>query len=74
MKNSPSQPLQGNEAPRCPEQRLAYSVAEASSVSGLGRTTLFALISEGRLPKVKLGKRTLIRHDDLQALLSSSVG
>lgn len=54
----------------CP-QRLAYSVKEAVKVSSLGRTTLYALISAGKLPTVKVGQRTLIRRTDLEGLLKS---
>lgn len=37
--------------------RLAYSVEEAASVTGLGRTTLYALIGAGQLASTKIGKR-----------------
>ncbi len=50
-------------------ERLAYSVADAVAASGIGRTTLFALMSSGELPFVKLGNRTLIRSTDLEGLL-----
>ncbi|ATE67109.1 DNA-binding protein [Rhizorhabdus dicambivorans] len=50
--------------------RLAYSIDEVAKATGLGRTTLYAIIKQGRLPVVKLGKRTLIRSDDLEQLLT----
>lgn len=50
---------------------LTYSVADAAKTASLGRTTLYKLISTGKLPVIKVGGRTLIRHDDLNALLSS---
>jgi excisionase family DNA binding protein len=50
---------------------LALSVNAASKASGIGRTTIFGLIRDGRLPAVKLGSRTLIRVADLETLLAS---
>lgn len=52
----------------CPE-RLAYSVKEACAVTGFGKTTLYALISAGRLRAVKIGKRTLIPSSSLNGLI-----
>lgn len=55
-----------NSEPSLP--RLAYSIADAATVSGLSRSTLYALMKAG-LPSVKIGTRRLIRHADLVALL-----
>lgn len=41
------------------------SILEAARLLGIGRSTLYALIKEGRLPVRKLGRRTLIHRDDL---------
>jgi excisionase family DNA binding protein len=49
---------------------LAYSIADAVAVSSIGRTRLYALIGEGKLKAVKVGKRTLIPADSLRALLA----
>ncbi|WP_294212389.1 helix-turn-helix domain-containing protein [uncultured Sphingomonas sp.] len=51
-------------------QQLSYTIDQAASTIGIGRTTLYRLISEGRLPTVKLGRRTLIRHVDLVRLIA----
>jgi excisionase family DNA binding protein len=59
------------QTPPCP-QRLSYSVAEASKVIGLGRTTLYDLIKKGRINPIKVGQRTLIRHTDLEALIETN--
>ena len=50
-------------------QPLAYSVADACKVSSIGKTRLYALISEGRLEVRKIGKRTLIPAASLRALI-----
>lgn len=52
---------------------IAYSVADAVKVSGIGRTTLYALMGSGILPSVKMGSRRLIRRLDLDQLLSINV-
>ncbi len=51
-------------------QPLAYSIADAARVSSIGRTRLYALISEGRLKARKIGKRTLIPAESLRALIA----
>jgi excisionase family DNA binding protein len=52
--------------------KLAYRIDEAGEVSGLGRSSIYELIGDGRLSSVKVGGRRLILHEDLEALLKSS--
>ncbi len=56
-----------------PSEKLAYGVKEAASALGIGRTTLWRAIKDGKLPAVKLGNRTLIKTEALQAWLSAGV-
>lgn len=51
---------------------LAYGVNDAVRVSGLGRTTLYALKAQGKLKMVKVAGRTLIPADSLRALIQSA--
>lgn len=51
---------------------LAHSVESAARRLGIGRTTVFQLIREGRLPARKVGSRTLIRETDLAAFIASA--
>ncbi|MCH4540675.1 helix-turn-helix domain-containing protein [Ochrobactrum sp. A-1] len=44
---------------------IAYSVTDAASRAGVGRSTLYNAISAGELPARKLGKRTLVLRSDL---------
>jgi excisionase family DNA binding protein len=52
--------------------RLAYSVAEAAQVLGVGKTTLYALMDRGDLAFCKIGSRRLVRSGDLAELLKTS--
>jgi excisionase family DNA binding protein len=52
-----------------PHKPLTYSISDAARVSSLGRTRLYELIGEGKLDRVKVGNRTLIKADSLHRLL-----
>lgn len=49
--------------------KITYTMREATTVTGISRTTLYALIKAGELRPVKIGSRTLLRHADLEALI-----
>jgi excisionase family DNA binding protein len=49
--------------------RLAYSIAEAAEILSLSTRSLRYLMQTGKLGYVKLGRRILIRAEDLQRLL-----
>lgn len=51
-------------------QKLAYSIREACEASSLGRTTIYALIGQGRLQAVRVRGRTVIPADSLTALIN----
>ena len=48
--------------------RIAYRVNEAAEVLGVGRSTIWKWLSEGRLTRHKIGGCTLIRADEIDAL------
>jgi excisionase family DNA binding protein len=48
---------------------LAYSIAEASEVSRIGRTSIYEAISSRELIARKNGRRTVILADDLRQWL-----
>jgi excisionase family DNA binding protein len=50
---------------------LAVSVNDAARVLGLGRTSIYAMIGEGRLETFKLGRRTLIKTASIRRLIDS---
>ena len=51
--------------------RLAVTITDAVRVTAIGRTKLYEFIKDGRLPIVKVGAKTLVRIDALDALLKS---
>jgi hypothetical protein len=52
-------------------QPVAYDLATAVAVSGIGRTRLYAYIKAKQLKARKAGRRTVILASDLQAFLDS---
>jgi excisionase family DNA binding protein len=52
--------------------KVMYSVKEAMLAYGIGRTKLYELIKARELTAIKIGTRTLLRRDDLDALVSRS--
>ncbi len=48
---------------------IAVRISEASRLTGLGKTKLYALMASGDLAKVKIGGATLIPMKSLEALL-----
>ena len=51
------------------QARLAYTVREAAHRLGVSIRSLRYLLRSGRLGHVRLGRRILIRHQDIEALL-----
>lgn len=56
--------------PALPAEKLTYTLKDATAAIGIGRTTLYKAISDGRLKAVKFGRRTLITADILRELMA----
>ncbi len=52
-----------------PAQPLAYRPGDIPHVARIARSTVYELLNSGELPSFKVGKTTLILHDDLQVYL-----
>jgi excisionase family DNA binding protein len=50
---------------------LAVSVNDAARALGLGRTSIYGMIGDGRLETFKLGRRTLIKTASIRRLVDS---
>ena len=50
-------------------ERLAYSVDEAATLTGLSRDLLYDQMRRGNLPFIKVGRRRLITRHHLQQFL-----
>lgn len=51
---------------------IAVSPDEAARLAGIGRTTLYAALTKGELPSIKIGTRRLIRVDAIRNWLASN--
>jgi excisionase family DNA binding protein len=49
---------------------LALSINDAAKALSLGRTSMYAMIADGRLEAFKLGRRTLVRVDSLRRIVA----
>jgi Helix-turn-helix domain len=49
---------------------LAHTIADATKISGLGRTTLYEAIGAGKIEARKAGNRTLIVAESLRTFLA----
>ena len=52
-------------------EKLAYTIPEAIKVTGIGRTTIYSMLQDGRLKGIKNGRRTLITAEALKELIAS---
>ena len=50
-------------------ERLAYSINDTAKALSLGRTSIYAMIADGRLEALKLGRRTLIKADSIRRVV-----
>ena len=63
---------QDGQAETQPAERLAYSVDEAASLTGLSRDLLYDQMRRGNLTYIKVGRRRLITGYHLQRFLGDS--
>jgi excisionase family DNA binding protein len=50
-------------------QPVLVSIGEAAKLLGIGRSTVYCLISDGDLKALKIGSRTVIRRSDADELV-----
>jgi excisionase family DNA binding protein len=50
-------------------EAIAVSISEAARALGVGRSSIYILINQGRLEVFKLGRRTLVKTASLRRLV-----
>lgn len=50
-------------------EKLAYSIRETARALSVGRTSVYAMLADGRLEAFKLGRRTLVKAESIQRLV-----
>ena len=60
---------QSRNALAAPIERRALRINDAAAAYGLGRSTIYKLMAEGKLSTVKIAGRRLIPRDNLESLL-----
>jgi len=53
--------------------RLTYSVEEAATILGVGRTATYQGIEKGEIPGIRIGKRILVPRVALERLLENNL-
>lgn len=48
---------------------VSYNINDAAAALGLSRRSIYNLIDQGRIRKVKIGRRSLIPASDIAALM-----
>ncbi len=51
--------------------RLLHPLPEVCEELGIGRSTVYELIAEGVIRTVKIGRRTLVAHDELERFVEA---
>ena len=52
---------------------LLHSIQDSTQLLGIGRSTLYGLIAEGKICTVKIGRRTLIPDREIRRYVESLI-
>jgi excisionase family DNA binding protein len=61
-----------HQQPEAAMQPITATINDTAKALGLGRTSIYSLIREGRLEAIKLGRRTLIKVESIHRLIASA--
>ncbi|MFO3797921.1 MAG: helix-turn-helix domain-containing protein, partial [Anaerolineales bacterium] len=59
---------------RTMQTKYLCSIREATSLMGMGRTSVYGLINDGSLKSVKIGSRRLVRIDSIATFIDKMSG
>ena len=72
------QPLQNEyfkkEVSRMNVGKMGLTIEEAAETTGIGRNTMRKLVEWGKLPVLKVGRKTIIRKDALERFMEINQG
>ena len=54
--------------------KMGLTIEEAAETTGIGRNTMRKLVDWGKLPVLKVGRKTIIRKDALERFLEVNQG
>ena len=54
--------------------KIGLTIEEAAECTGIGRNTMRKLVEWGKLPVLKVGRKTIIRRDTLERFLTVNQG
>ncbi len=56
------------------DTKIGLTIEEAAEMSGIGRNTMRKLVDWGKLPVLKVGRKTIIRRDALENSMTVNQG
>ena len=56
------------------DAKMGLTIEEAAEMSGIGRNTMRKLVDWGKLPVLKVGRKTIIRRDALERFMTVNQG
>lgn len=56
------------------EYKAGFTINEASDYTGIGRNTMRNLVTWGKLPVLKVGRKVIIRRDMLETFMEVNQG
>ena len=54
--------------------KMGLTIEEAAECTGIGRNTMRRLVEWGKLPVLKVGRKTIIRRDTLERFMTVNQG
>jgi excisionase family DNA binding protein len=54
--------------------KMGMTIDEAAEMTGIGRNTMRKLVDWGKLPVLKVGRKTIIRRDTLENFMTVNQG
>ena len=54
--------------------KMGLTIEEAAECTGIGRNTMRKLVDWGKLPVLKVGRKTIIRRDTLERFMTINQG